>query len=112
LRPGADLSIFAVYLPECPMATFILLSTLTDEGAKTVKANPERIKEVNKELEQLGATVKAQYATLGPYDFVNIVEARDNATILRVSAELASRGSVKLLTLAAIPVDDFTKSLK
>jgi uncharacterized protein with GYD domain len=112
LRTEIDPSIFGENLPECSMATFILLSTLTDEGAKTVKSNPERIKEVNRELEQLGATVKAQYATLGPYDFVNIVEARDNSTILRVSAELASRGSVKLLTLAAIPVDEFVKSLK
>ena len=65
------------------MATFIMLSTLTDEGAKTVKTKPERIKEVNKELEKLGATVKAQYAVLGPYDFVNIVEAKDTGTIAR-----------------------------
>jgi len=94
------------------MATFILLSTLTDEGAKTIKAKPERIKEVNKELEKLGATVKAQYAVLGPYDFVNVVEAKDTTTILRVSAELASRGSVKLLTLSAVSIDEFVRSLK
>jgi uncharacterized protein with GYD domain len=94
------------------MATFILLSTLTDEGAKTIKAKPERIKEVNKELEKLGATVKAQYAVLGPYDFVNVVEAKDTATIIRVSAELASRGSVKLLTLSAVSIDEFLRSLK
>jgi len=94
------------------MATFILLSTLTDEGATTIKAKPERIKEVNKELEKLGATVKAQYAVLGPYDFVNVVEAKDTTTILRVSAELASRGSVKLLTLSAVSIDEFVRSLK
>ena len=94
------------------MPTFIMLSTLTDEGAKTIKAKPERLKEVNAEIEKLGATVRAQYAVLGPYDFVNIVEARDAATITRVSAELASRGSVKLLTLPAIPIDEFLSSLK
>ena len=94
------------------MATFVLLSTLTDEGAKTIKSKPERIKEVNKELEGLGATVKAQYAVLGPYDFVNIVEAPDTATIARVSAELASRGSIKLMTLSAVPIDEFIRSLK
>lgn len=94
------------------MATFVMLSTLTDEGAKTIKTNPERIREVNRELEQLGATVTAQYAVLGPYDFVSVVEARDLATITRVSAELASRGSVKLTTLAAVPIDDFITSLK
>jgi uncharacterized protein with GYD domain len=94
------------------VATFIMLSTLTDEGAKTIKSKPERIKEVNKELATLGATVKAQYAVLGPYDFVSVVEARDQATIARVSAELASRGSIKLMTLTAIPIDDFIGSLQ
>ena len=94
------------------MPTFIMLSTLTDEGAKTIKSNPERIKEVNKELAALGATVKAQYAVLGMYDFVSVVEARDPAAIARVSAELASRGSIKLMTLPAIPIDEFIASLK
>lgn len=94
------------------MATYVMLSTLTDEGAKTVKQNPERIKEVNKEIEALGVKVVAQYAVLGPYDFVNIVEAPDNETVTRVSAELASRGSIKIQTLAAIPIDDFIASLK
>jgi uncharacterized protein with GYD domain len=89
------------------MATYILLSNLTDEGAETIKKNPARIKEVNKEIEAMGVTVKDQYATLGPYDFVNIVEAPDNQTIARVSAELSARGSVRIQTLAAIPIDDF-----
>jgi uncharacterized protein with GYD domain len=93
------------------MATYILLSTLTDEGAKTIKSNPGRIKEVNNELEKLGVRVTAQYAILGLYDFINVVEAPDNMTIARVSAELASRGSIKITTLAAIPVDDFIRSL-
>jgi uncharacterized protein with GYD domain len=94
------------------MPTFIMLSTLTDEGAKTVKSNPERIREVNREIEKLGAAVTAQYAVLGPYDFVSIVEARDAAAVARISAELASRGSIKLATLAAIPIDEFIASLK
>ena len=94
------------------MATYVLLSNLTDEGAKTIKSNPGRIKEVNKELDALGVKVVAQYAILGPYDFVNIVEAPDNTTMMRVSAELASRGSVKMLTMAAIPMDDFIARLK
>ena len=92
------------------MPTYILLSTLTDEGAKTIKQNPGRIREVNAELEKLGVRVTAQYATLGPYDFVNVVEATDNMTIARVSAELGSRGSIKITTLAAIPVDEFIHS--
>lgn len=93
------------------MATYILLSTLTDEGAKTIKERPGRIREVNQELEQLGVNVTAQYAVLGPYDFVNIVEAPDNQTVAQVSAELASRGSIKIMTLTAIPIDEFIGSL-
>jgi uncharacterized protein with GYD domain len=94
------------------MAKYIMLSTLTDEGRKTVKMRPERIKEVNKELEKMGVKVLAQYAVLGPYDFVNVVEAPDNETISRVSVELGSRGTVQLMTLAAIPIDEFTSRLK
>lgn len=94
------------------MHTYILLSTLTDEGAETLKYKPDRLKEVNEELRALGAVVKEQYATLGPYDFVNIVEAPDNATIARISIELSSRGSVRILTLPAVPIDDFIESLK
>jgi uncharacterized protein with GYD domain len=94
------------------MARYIMLSTLTDEGRKTVKMRPERIKEVNKELEKSGVKVIAQYAVLGPYDFVNIVEAPDNETISRVSIELGSRGTVQLMTMAAIPIDKFTNKLQ
>lgn len=94
------------------MATYIMLSTLTDEGAKTIKENPNRIKEVNLEIEALGVKVISQYATLGQYDFVSIVEASDNHTIARVSAELSSRGSIRLQTLAAIPIDDFISKFK
>jgi uncharacterized protein with GYD domain len=98
-------------MEESAMAIYIMLSTLTDEGAKTIKQNPGRIKEVNAELEKLGVRVTHQYATLGAYDFVNVVEAADNATIARVSAELASRGSIKITTLPAIGIDDFIRSL-
>ena len=89
------------------MNTYIMLSTLTDEGAKTIKEKPERIREVNLELEALGVKVLLQYATLGQYDFVNIVQAPDNETVALVSAELSSRGSVRVQTLPAIVIDDF-----
>ena len=93
------------------MPTYIMLSTLTPEGVQTVKNNPQRIKEVNKELGQLGAEVKAQWSTLGRYDFVNIVEAPDEQTMARVSLELGSRGTAKFETLSAIPIDDFISGL-
>ena len=94
------------------MPTFILLSRLTDEGAATIKSNPGRIKEVNREIERFGARVIHQYAILGCYDFVNVVEAPDLASITRVSVELGSRGSVKIETMPAIPIDEFIASLK
>jgi uncharacterized protein with GYD domain len=93
------------------MATYIMLSTLTPDGVQTVKNNPQRIKEVNSEVERLGASVKAQWATLGHFDFISIVEAPDEATMARVSLELGSRGTGHYETLAAIPVDDFIASL-
>jgi uncharacterized protein with GYD domain len=91
---------------------YILLSNLTDEGWKTVKEKPERIKEVNKELQAYGVKVVSQYAVLGPYDFVNIVEAPNNETIAKVSIELGSRGTIKILSMPAIPIDDFITPIK
>ncbi|MEX2195277.1 MAG: GYD domain-containing protein [Thermoleophilaceae bacterium] len=93
------------------MPTYVLLSKLTPEGVQTIKNNPARIREVNKEIEQLGASVTAQWAVLGQYDFINVVEAPDEKAIARVSLELGSRGTAKYETLAAIPVDDFIASL-
>jgi uncharacterized protein with GYD domain len=93
------------------MAIYVVLSTLTDEGRKKLKENPERILEVNKELEGMGVKVKEQFALLGPYDFANIVEAPDNETVMRMSVELGSRGTVQLLTLPAVPVEEFIKNL-
>ena len=93
------------------MPTYVLLSTLSPEGVQTIKNNPQRIREVNKEVEQLGAKVTAQWAVLGRFDFVNIVEAPDEATMARVSLELGSRGTSHYESLAAIPVDDFIASL-
>jgi uncharacterized protein with GYD domain len=93
------------------MPTYIMLTTLTPEGVQTVKNNPQRIREVSKEIEQLGATVKAQWATLGHFDFVNVVEAPNETTIAKVSMELGSRGTAKYETLTAIPIDDFISAI-
>lgn len=94
------------------MPKYIMLSSLTDEGAATIKKNPERIKEVNKDVEALGGKVLDQYAVLGEFDFLNILEAPDVETIARISVELGSRGSVRIHTLAAVPVDEFIARLK
>ena len=94
------------------MPTYILLSTLTDEGARTIKDRPTRIQEVNKEIEAMGAKVTGQYAVLGMYDFVNVVEAPDNETIAKVSVELGSRGTVRIMTLPAMPIDEFSAKVR
>jgi uncharacterized protein with GYD domain len=93
------------------MPTYVLLTTLTPEGVQTVKNNPQRIREVNNEVEQLGAKVKAQWATLGHVDFISVVEAPDERTMAKVSLELGSRGTARYETLTAIPIDEFIASL-
>jgi len=85
-----------------------MLTSLTDEGRKTIKGNPKRLSEVNKEVEAMGVKITAQYALLGPYDFINIVEAPDNRTISKVALELGSRGTLQTLTMAAMPVEELT----
>jgi uncharacterized protein with GYD domain len=94
------------------MGIYLMLTNLTDEGRKTVKEKPERIKEVSKEVEKMGVKVLSQYALLGAYDFVNILEAPDNQTIAKVALELGSRGTLQTTTLAALSVDEFVKMLK
>lgn len=93
------------------MATYIMLSTLTDEGRKTLKERPERLQEVNKEVETMGARVTAQYAVMGGYDFVNIIEAPTNEVMARLAVELGSRGTITITTLPAIGVGEFVDIL-
>ena len=93
------------------MAVFIMLTKLTPNGVKTIKDNPGRVQEVNREVEQLGVKVLNQWATLGEYDFVSVVEAPDERAMAKVSVELGSRGTTSNETMAAIPAEDFTQSL-
>lgn len=93
------------------MPTYIIMSKLTDEGRKTLKLKPERILEVNREIEKMGVKVQKQYALLGEFDFVNIVEAADNETVMKLSVELGSRGSVQIVTYPAIPVENFIEQI-
>ena len=93
------------------MSVFIMLTRLTSNGVKTIKDNPGRVQEVNKEVEQLGVKVVNQWVTLGEYDFVSVVEAPDETTMAKVSIELGSRGTTTNETMAAIPAAEFTKAL-
>ena len=93
------------------MATYVMLTILTDEGRKTIKEKPQRIREVKKEVESMGVKIIAQYALLGPYDFINILEASDNIAISRVAMELGARGTLQTMTMAAMPLDEFAANL-
>jgi uncharacterized protein with GYD domain len=92
--------------------TYIMLSTLTVQGIQTLKSNPDRLRAVNADVEELGAKVLHQWATLGDIDFVNIVEAPDEATIARVSVALGARGSTKIRTLPALTIDEFLQAVE
>ena len=94
------------------MPIYVMLTNLTDEGRKTVKSNPNRIKEVNKEVEAMGVKILAQYVVLGQYDFINILEAPSNEVIARVATELGSRGTLQTTTMAAMKLDEYIKSLE
>lgn len=93
------------------MPTYLILSTLTDEGWKHIKEKPQRIMEVNREIEGMGVKIQKQFALLGDYDFANIVEAPDNETVMKMSLELGSRGSVQFTTFPAVPVEDFIRNI-
>ncbi|PYM32375.1 MAG: GYD domain superfamily [Candidatus Rokuibacteriota bacterium] len=94
------------------MAVYIMLSTLTESGRKVLRERPGWIKKVNADVRRMGARVVAQYAVLGPYDFVSVIEAPDNATMSRVSVELGARGGAAGMTMAAIPLDEFIGRLE
>ncbi|MFN4227011.1 MAG: GYD domain-containing protein [Candidatus Ratteibacteria bacterium] len=94
------------------MAKFIMFSTLTEKGAKTIKQKPDRIKEVNKEIEKMGGKILEQYAILGPFDFLTIIEVENEKVAAKISLEFAQRGSVKITTYPAIDIDDFINMVK
>lgn len=93
------------------MPIFVMLTKLTGEGRHTVKKHPERIEEMIREVESMGVKVIAQYVLLGPYDFLNIVEAPDNETISRASVECGARGAIKIMTMPAITVDQLVREM-
>ena len=94
------------------MPLYLMLSQLTEKGRQTLNSNPSRLREVNADVEELGAKVLHQWAALGEYDFVNIVEAPDELTMANLSVKLGARGSVKFETLTLIPVDELLSSLE
>lgn len=93
------------------MPKYVMLTTLTDQGLQTLRANPDRLRAVNQDVEELGATVLHQWACLGPFDFVNVIEAPDAATVAKLSVALGARGSAKLQSYELMEIDDFLNAL-
>jgi uncharacterized protein with GYD domain len=93
------------------MPTYVMLTKLTDEGRKTIKANPSRIKEVNKEVEAMGVKGLIQYALLGPYDFLTIFEAPSNEAVAKIAMELGARGTIETMSLPAMKLDQFISTM-
>ena len=94
------------------MSVYLMLTTLTDQGRKAVQEDPEVIREINKEVEYMGVKILDQYALLGQYDFVNILEAPSNETMAKLAIRLSAKGTTQTLTLAAITLDDLIDALK
>src|SRR5262245_63878433 len=94
------------------MPTYVLLSTLAPEGQQTQHKTPDRMEAVNTEIEEFGCTIVAQYALLGPYDFISVIEAPDNETVAHLAVDLGARGTINIMSLPAIPGTQFRDKLK
>lgn len=94
------------------MPTYLLFSTLSPQGLQTLQMTPERLFEVNREIESAGVRVVEQYALLGAYDMLSVVEAPDRDAVMRISADMAARGSAQVETLSVVPIDEFVAMLE
>lgn len=94
------------------MPIYLMLTTLTDEGRKAIQEDPESLRDINKEVEHMGVKILDQYALLGQYDFVNILEAPSNETVAKLAIRLSAKGTTQTLTLAAITLDNLIDALK
>jgi uncharacterized protein with GYD domain len=94
------------------MPLYLMLTTLTDKGVQTLNSNPARLREVNRDVEEFGARIVHQWASIGEYDFVNVVEAPDDLTLMQLSVRLGARGSVKFESLPLVPVEELLSSLE
>ena len=95
-----------------PVPTYAMLSTLGPGGWATLRENPERLRRVTEEVESMGLTVVAQYALMGQWDFLNIIEAPDEATMAKAAVALAARGTMRTTTMQALPIDVLIEALE
>ena len=94
------------------MPLYLMLTTLTEKGVQTLNSNPARLREVNRDVEELGAKILHQWASIGAYDFVNIVEAPNDVTLAKISVMLGARGSSRIESLPLLAVDDVLAALE
>ena len=94
------------------MSVYLMLTTLTDKGREAIQEDPENLMEINKEVEHMGVKILDQYALLGQYDFVSILEAPSNEVMAKLAIRLSAKGTTQTLTLAAITLDDLIATLK
>jgi uncharacterized protein with GYD domain len=94
------------------VGTYVMLTTLGPDGWATVRENPERIRQVTQEVESMGLKVVAQYALMGQWDFLNVIEAPDEATLAKAAISLAARGTMRTMTLQAVPIDELVQRLR
>jgi len=94
------------------MSVYLMLTSLTDEGRKATDEDPESLREINKEVEYMGVKILAQYALLGQYDFVSILEAPSNEAVARLATRLSGKGTMQTLTMAAMTLDSLIAALK
>ena len=94
------------------MSIYVMLTSLTDAGRKVTDEDPDSLKEINKEVEYMGVKILSQYALLGQYDFVSILEAPSNEAVARLATRLSGKGTMQTLTMAAMEMDDIIAALK
>ena len=87
------------------MSVYLMLTTLTDQGRKDIQEDPEILREINREVEIMGVKILDQYALLGQYDFVNILEAPSNEAVAKLAIRLEKyEEAAKLFEKAQMPM--------
>jgi uncharacterized protein with GYD domain len=83
------------------MATYIVLTTFTEQGIRGIKETTKRADAVKEAARKFGVTAKEFYWTLGAYDVVVVFEAPDDASMTALGLAIAALGNVRTQTMRA-----------